>query len=508
MVVCGGTMRRAPARFEQLRLGSYSAHVMLTGYEPVDVRFEITSGTAARPTRLRLQRSRGAARIDSQPSGALFELRDGTTLIKSGRTPADLADLPTGPYQLALKLGDREERDTIEIKRGELAEKTVEFGTGKITIASRPPGAEIEIDGMPAGRAPLEVTLPEGPHQLTAKYRQWPPVPRTVAARRDAPAVAEFEFIGGSVKITSAPGGATVFAGDRELGKTPLLLQELDPGNVSYELRLAGYKPLSITGAVKPGEQTFLGARFMQRMGPQRGEPWENSLGMKFVPVGDVLVSVWPTRVQDFDAYCAATGRARSIPDFPQDANHPVVKVNWEDATAFADWLTQTELAAGQLEDGQRYRLPTDREWSQGVGLPDEGRDTPEQRDGKAPDFPWGKAWPPPPMVGNYADASVRRAGVPATIPGYHDGYPQTSPVGAFGLNSLGLADMGGNVWQWCFDSYSGGGHARDWGVLRGGSWATASAAELRSSYRNVVDRRDRDVIFGFRCVLVPEAGR
>jgi formylglycine-generating enzyme required for sulfatase activity len=41
--------------------------------------------------------------------------------------------------------------------------------------------------------------------------------------------------------------------------------------------------------------------------------------------------------------------------------------------------------------------------------------------------------------------------------------------------------------------------------VLRGGSWGTSRQAELRSSYRNVVDRTERDVIFGFRAVLVPE---
>ena len=63
------------------------------------------------------------------------------------------------------------------------------------------------------------------------------------------------------------------------------------------------------------------------------------------------------------------------MPDFPQDATHPVVRVNWEDATAFCEWLTQKEIAAGQLEEGQRYRLPTDLEWSIGAGLPDEGRD-------------------------------------------------------------------------------------------------------------------------------------
>jgi formylglycine-generating enzyme required for sulfatase activity len=39
-------------------------------------------------------------------------------------------------------------------------------------------------------------------------------------------------------------------------------------------------------------------------------------------------------------------------------------------------------------------------------------------------------------------------------------------------------------------------------GVLRGGSWATQNRLEMQSSYRNVVDRNDRDVIYGFRCVL------
>jgi formylglycine-generating enzyme required for sulfatase activity len=44
--------------------------------------------------------------------------------------------------------------------------------------------------------------------------------------------------------------------------------------------------------------------------------------------------------------------------------------------------------------------------------------------------------------------------------------------------------------------------------VLRGGSWATSAQAELRAGYRNVIDRSERDVIFGFRVVLDPDAER
>jgi len=71
----------------------------------------------------------------------------------------------------------------------------------------------------------------------------------------------------------------------------------------------------------------------------------------------------------------------------------------------------------------------------------------------------------------------------------------------------MSLYDIGGNVWEWCLDTYKGDNSGRDWGVLRGGSWATSSRLEMQSSYRNVVDRNERDVIYGFRCVLATEPG-
>ena len=82
-------------------------------------------------------------------------------------------------------------------------------------------------------------------------------------------------------------------------------------------------------------------------------------------------------------------------------------------------------------------------------------------------------------------------------------------PVGGFKPNSIRLYDLGGNIWEWCLDTYKGSTSAtsRDWGVLRGGSWATSNRIEMQSSYRNVIDRNDRDVIYGFRCVLAAQPG-
>ena len=506
MIVVGGHMLRSPAEFGDLRVGKSTARVMLSGYEPEAAAFEIQADKKVQPAPLPLRRSHGSAQIVSRPTGATFELSQGGQSVKAGTTPATISDLPTGNYQLVVTFDGRTKSETLEITRGELTAKDVKFPSGKIAVTSEPSGAEILLDAKPAGVAPVEITAPEGPHELVAKYRSWPEQHRTIEIAHGQPVNAAFDFPGGSVKITSAPGGASVWMKGEEIGKTPLLLEDQEPRAVHYELRMAGFKSLEVSGQVQPAEQTFLGARFVKRLGPRRGEPWENSLGMKFVPVGEILVGIWATRVADYDAFCTTTKRARPAPDFAQDGTHPVVKVSWEDATAFCEWLTAQELAAGQIEEGQSYRLPTDLEWSAADGLPDEGRSTPQERDGKARDFPWGKQWPPPAGAGNFADSSGRRS---SAIPGYHDGFPQTSPVGSFPANRLGLFDMSGNVWQWCRDSYKGGASgSRDWGVLRGGSWGTALASELRSSYRNVVDRGERDVIYGFRCVLVPESGR
>ena len=63
----------------------------------------------------------------------------------------------------------------------------------------------------------------------------------------------------------------------------------------------------------------------------------------------------------------------------------------------------------------------------------------------------------------------------------YNDGTVYTAPVGSYEANQLGLYDMSGNVWEWCWDWYEEypGGTTRDYAgplkssnrVIRGGSW-------------------------------------
>jgi len=233
----------------------------------------------------------------------------------------------------------------------------------------------------------------------------------------------------------------------------------------------------------------------------------ENSLGMKFVPVGAVEFSVWQTRVKDFETFAKAVSLKSSAwkgPGFKQGPDHPVVNVTWVEAVAFCKWLTEMERKDGTMPAGQFYRLPTDLEWSQAVGLPEETGKTPEARDmGVADVYPWGSHWPPPPNTGNYTGEET---GSDVAIKGYDDGYAWTSPVGSFPPNTLGLYDMGGNVWQWCMDAWNNDSKAK---VLRGASWYNgALKLSLLSSCRVHASPDSSTDNYGFRIIRASESGK
>ena len=234
---------------------------------------------------------------------------------------------------------------------------------------------------------------------------------------------------------------------------------------------------------------------------PTPPKAFTNTLGMKFVPVSgtDVQFSIWETRVKDYAAYAAANAGVDESwkkpfgDEFKQADTHPVGKVNWEDANAFCEWLTKKELAEGKIKAGQKYRLPTDAEWSVAVGLGKEKGNTPEEKQSGIKDvYPWGKVWPPPKGAGNY-DGSLNV-----------DKFDRTAPVGSFSANQFGLHDMGGNVWEWCEDKYSPTSAFR---VLRGASWGIVYPDGLLSSYRDDFTPDLRFYYFGFRCVLVGGSG-
>ncbi|MEQ1861898.1 MAG: bifunctional serine/threonine-protein kinase/formylglycine-generating enzyme family protein [Chthoniobacteraceae bacterium] len=240
--------------------------------------------------------------------------------------------------------------------------------------------------------------------------------------------------------------------------------------------------------------------------------PFANTLGMKFVPVpitggptdgARVLFSVWETRVQDYEVFASEAQREWPKPSFVQEPAHPVVLMSWDDAVAFCGWLTERERKAGKLAPTERYRLPSDHEWSCAVGIGERENPAlpPWEKHNKLGDvFPWGSGWPPPAGAGNFTgeETAGREINVnQKPLTGYRDEFVATAPVGSFPPNRLGLYDLAGNVWEWCEEWCDAAQTAR---LQRGGGWDTYSG--LRSSLRTVPGSGDRGNSHGFRCVL------
>ena len=151
---------------------------------------------------------------------------------------------------------------------------------------------------------------------------------------------------------------------------------------------------------------------------------------------------------------------------------HPVVYVSSLDAIKFCQWLTTRER--------KKYRLPTEAEWEYAA------RGT----DGRK--YPWGNHAGRGDLA-NFADRNTVFAWSDREI---DDGYPESSPVGAFpqGISPFGMEDMAGNVWEWCldyFEPYRGAPKVNPRGapsgmkrVYRGGSW--------KSRFNSLRDNRPR----------------
>jgi len=220
-----------------------------------------------------------------------------------------------------------------------------------------------------------------------------------------------------------------------------------------------------------------------------RERPFVNSLGLPFVPTAShaPLFCIWPFRVRDYQLYCQENAMEFPRSDFTQGPDHPVVNVTWNDASAVCQWLTERERRLGIINHAFLYRLPQDREWSTAVQLDHESGGTPAERSGRKRGYPWGAEFPPPRGAGNY-HSSLRA-----------DDFPETSPVGSFAANALGIYDLGGNVWEWCLDKYD---RESDRRVLRGASCFNDDHEYLLSSYRDKAAPNSRRNNNGLRLVL------
>jgi TonB family protein len=204
------------------------------------------------------------------------------------------------------------------------------------------------------------------------------------------------------------------------------------------------------------------------QMGSDSGEPDErpvHSVTLSSFNIGKYEV----TQAQ----WKALMGSTRSY--FKDCDDCPVEYVSWDDVQDFIRKLN--------VQTGKNYRLPTEAEWEYAArgGKYSKGYTYSGSNDLNA------VAW--------YADNSGSK----------------THIVGGKQANELGIYDMTGNVWEWCYDLYGNynnlsqtdpyGSPTGWWRVHRGGAWFLG-AYDCRSAGRHYINANFGDEVRGFRLVL------
>ncbi len=477
---------RTPARIERLDPGEYQVYLSVDGFPEQSQTVRVENN---RNTSVSAVFAKGALNITSDPAGAevwIAEGEDGAGKPrKAGVTPLSLSNLPAGKHRLELRQGDWQPiRRTVEVVAG--SSQDLEFGWERalVSFLSDPPGAEVWLGDRRLGRGqqstPFQVELPEGDYRFSARHPRLGEVAASAYVGADSGAASasntvEFLFEYGSIALASNPPGAAVISGGMPLGRTPLTLPVMSPGDHRFELRLENHRAAAVSGTLEPGGALNFDATLIYDPAPITNRNFKNGLGREMVWIP--TLRGWAGAHEVTQAEYERLGGGN--PSYFKAPEHPVDSVTWFEAVRFCEALTDHERSLGTLPAGYRYRLPSDEEWSQLVG-------------------------------GQKLDGAVSSL---------FERQKSHAPAGTLSPNDLGLYDVRGNVWEWVSDWYSqtivsriqrdGATPTPEWvgtdrKVLRGGAWNRSSQYDLAVGNRMGASPSSKDRYdVGFRVVLM-----
>jgi formylglycine-generating enzyme required for sulfatase activity len=577
--------------------GEHRLRAQREGYVPAEVSVDVSRSQPARAL-IHLVKLPGKLEVDTGGVVAAISA-DGARL---GSVPG-IVDVPAGDRTLTFTAArhlDHVERIRIE-GGGEKQSLKVELkpNFAVISLSSVPEGAQIEVDGKPAGVTPARLELDAGIRRVQVSspgLRVWNS--SVVVNAGVAQTIGPIALGAADARITvrSVPSGAQVTTGGSFRGLTPVTL-ELSPGaSHAVTVTRAGYAPWTREIFAEAGKEASLDARLSALLVDVRieGQPADAEVVVNGEPRGKAPVSLQlpaarhriEVRKEGYSAFATdialAPGIGRRI-DFklidPKDiagnapqtittksgikllvvaggtytagterreqgrrpnegahkvtlhrpfymgerevtnaqyrqfkASHnsgsigtqsldldkqPVVRVTWDDAAAFCNWLSEQEglPPAYQPVDGGGfmltepvgigYRLPTEAEWEFVARA---------AATGKPLKYPWGRDLP---VVSGTANVGGNEAFdlLGAALEGHKDEFPAASAPALFPPNAMGFYDFAGNVSEWVNDRYlsfvpssavtdpvgppDGKAHA-----YRGSSWRTVASSDLRFPWR------------------------
>jgi formylglycine-generating enzyme required for sulfatase activity len=470
-VVANGHLLGSTPLTAELGAGRHDIEVRMAGYAPHRSPITVVAGKALALPTIRLNRAAARLTVTTEPPGASVTVDD----VFQGVTPIEISLAPDREHELTLSKGGFElHTREVELGAGSREHLTVELNPllGMVRFTSRPTGAEVLVNGQPRGRTDLELELAEQTYQVELRLPGHLPHTTMITPRS------------GTIGRVEA-----------------VLLSE----------EAAARKPPTVTSPQGVELKLIEGGRFTA--GASRRVPGRraNETLRKIEITRPYYLAVREVSNREFREFSKGHRSGGIGSTNLEIDHHPVVRVSWDDAARYCNWLSEKESLPPVYAERNGamvprspppagYRLPTEAEWAWAARFDERG---------DARKYGWGNELPIPSKAGNFGDRTADPI-LGDSIPNYDDGFAGTAPVGSFRPNQRGLFNMGGNVSEWVQDLYTiyppsgaapvvdpSGPDEGEYHVIRGASWMDDTVTELRLSYRDYSDEARPDV--GFR---------
>ena len=480
VLIAGAVVGQTPLEVPDLPAGSYDVTLRHGLYKTLSETITVPDPTDPERVAIRMERTlaraTGALTVVTEPARAWIE-HDGERLGE--RTPTTIRGLPAGPLKLTigadahrpLQVSANVPRNGVEVLELTLTSSVV-YGT--LTLELTPDDAEVTLPDLELAYE-AGMRIPEGSHSVRVSRDGYMPETRTVEVAGVTRSPISLTRNPQSFTVSTTPTGAFVNFPHSAQGYSPGVL--LTPGDYRVRAVLPGYetwegtvnhdiRPTNHAVTLRAGMAEFADPLVSGGTGPtmvaipagsfrmgcvSRVDCRSNELPVHAVTLATPFaLSKFEVTCDDFGRFARATGRAEEA-SCGAGSSVPAVKVSWDDAVAYAEWLSS--------ETGSPYRLPSEAQWEYAA------------RAGTTTSYSWGNS------------VGVERANCRGCRSRANTDQSGTVTAGSFSANPWGLHDMHGNAWEWVLDcrldDYRGAaddGSARiaancEQRVLRGGSW-------------------------------------